>query len=154
MWPSLLRSRKDEMFPLFRFRDSLDRMFDEFMQSATLPAWKEADGKFLVPAIDLKETDNALVLETEIPGLEAKDVNIRIENDLLSIHGERKEEKEEKTKAVYRKECSFGEFDRQVRLPMEVDADKAEAEYKNGILKLTMPKKAGQKSKAVSIKVK
>jgi HSP20 family protein len=154
MLPSLLR-RNDTLFPLIRFRDSMDRFFDEFMGSDGLFAWpKETNGKVHLPAIDLKETDAALILETELPGLEAKDVTIKIEGDLLSIHGERKDEKEEKTKTVYRKECSFGEFDRQVRLPMEIDADKADAEYKNGVLKLTMPKKPGQKSKTVAVKVK
>jgi HSP20 family protein len=154
MWPTLMKSSKEDLFPLVRFRDSLDRFFDDFLEAPVLPAKKEGNGKMFVPAVDLKETENALIMETELPGLESKDITVQVEGDLLSIRGERKQEKEEKTRTYYRQECSYGVFERHVRLPAEIDRDKVEAAYLNGVLKVTLPKKAGAQLKSVTIKVK
>jgi HSP20 family protein len=154
MRPVLHKPGAEEAFPLARFRNSIDRLFDDFMEFPALPATSDGNGKRFVPAVDVKETDDAVVVETELPGLELKDIAVQVDGDLLFIRGERAQEKEEKTRTYYRQECSFGVFDRQVRLPAEIDRDKTEATYLNGILKVALPKKAGARAKSVAVKVK
>ena len=104
-------------------------------------------------AVDVYEKDNNIVAEMQIPGVDPKEINISIENNLLRVSGSRKEEKEEKKKNYYRKEIRKGAFERIVRLPAEVEESKAQAEYKDGVLKIIVPK-AKTKSKKISIKVK
>ena len=154
MWTVLQKPGKEELFPLARFRDSIDRLFEDFIEMPAVPVKRDGNGKMYVPAVDVKEMDDVVVVETELPGLELKDISVQVEGDLLFIRGERKQEKEEKTKTYYRQECSFGVFERQVRLPAEIDRDKTEAAYLNGILKVTLPKKAGARAKTVIVKVK
>jgi HSP20 family protein len=156
MWPAQMKRGKDEKFPLIRLRESMDRLFDDFFQAPVLPAMRGGNGNggMMVPALDLKETDDAILVETELPGVESKDLTVQVEGDVLSIRGERKQDKEEKTKTYYCQECSYGAFERQVRLPSEIDRDKAEAAFTNGILKVTLPKRPGARAKATTIKVK
>ena len=154
MWPTLMRSPKENRVPLVRFRDSLDRFFDDFFETPAGPAGKEGRGTMYLPAVDLKETEHALIVETELPGLAARDIAVQVEGDLLSIRGERKQAEEQKTRIYYRQECSYGVFERHVRLPAEIDPEKVEAAYLNGILKVTLPKKAGAPPKSVAVPVK
>jgi HSP20 family protein len=154
MRPILHKPGAEDVFPLARFRDSIDRLFDDFMEFPALPAEADGNGKRFVPAVDVKETDDSVVVETELPGLELKDITVQVEGDLLFIRGERAQEKEEKIRTYYRQECSFGVFERQVRLPAEIDRDKTDASYVNGILKIRLPKKAGAREKTVTVKVK
>jgi HSP20 family protein len=154
MWPALLNPSKQDLLPFARIRESMDRLFDEFMESPGFPLKREGNAKLFVPPVDMKETDLALVVETELPGLELKDITVQVEGDTLFIRGERKQEEEEKTRTFFRQECSYGMFERQMRLPAEIDRDKVEAVYDRGILKVTLPKKAGARPKTVAVKVK
>src|SRR5215467_5437835 len=112
------------------FQDSLNRFLSD--QSTTRP-W--------APSVDIFETDNELVLKADVPGIDQKDIDIRIENGTLSIKGERKFEKEEKNKGFHRMERSYGSFVRYFTLPDTVDSENVKADYQGGVLTLTLPKK-------------
>jgi HSP20 family protein len=106
------------------------------------------------PRLDISETDAALEVVADLPGLEKKDINVTIEDDLLVIKGERKEEKEEKGKKFHMIERRSGTFYRALRLPLEVETDKIEAAFKDGVLTLKLPKSKKSKKKAAQIEIK
>jgi len=124
------------------FQDSINRLFSD--QSATRP-W--------APAVDILETENELVLKADVPGVELKDVDIQLENGTLTIKGERKFEKEEKNKGFHRLERSYGSFVRYFTLPETVDPERVKAEYTNGVLTVTLPKKEIAKARAIKVQV-
>ncbi len=134
------------------FRD-LERMFDRFLgvpegsQSALTSA-------VFIPSLDVHETDKEFQIRLEVPGMDEKDIDISIHRDLLTISGEKKEEKEENVKGVHRVERRFGSFSRSVRLPENcVDTEKAEAAYKNGVLTVKLPKLTEYKQCAKKIPI-
>jgi HSP20 family protein len=103
------------------------------------------------PAVDIYEDESQLVLTAEVPGLSEKDVEIKIEDNVLSIHGERKLEKETREENYHRIERAYGSFFRSFTLPNYIDQDKIRAEHENGVLKIAMPKKAELKPRKVRI---
>jgi HSP20 family protein len=103
------------------------------------------------PSVDIYENENELVLSAETPGIEDKDIEIKIENNTLSIEGERKIEKETKEENYHRIERSYGSFYRSFTLPTNVNQDNIKAEYDNGILRISMPKKPELKPKKVKV---
>jgi HSP20 family protein len=105
------------------------------------------------PPVDIYENGDNLVLKAELPGVDPKDVEIRVEDNTLYMKGERKFEKEVKEENYHRVERSYGNFTRSFSLPNSIDADKVSAEYKDGILTLTMPKKEEAKPKTIKINV-
>jgi HSP20 family protein len=105
------------------------------------------------PSLDVSETKNNIVVKAEAPGVDPKDIDISLMGDVLTIKGEKRQEKEEKDQNYHRVERSYGVFTRSVRLPQEVQSDKIEASYKNGILKITPPKSEEAKKKEIKIKV-
>ena len=106
------------------------------------------------PAVDVYEDENAVILKVELPEVEKKNVEIDIQDGTLSIRGERKLEKEEKKDNYHRVERSYGSFFRSFSLPDYVDVEKIEAESKNGVLKVTLPKTKAAKPEAVKVPVK
>ena len=104
-----------------------------------------------LPAVDVYETDQNVVLKAEMPGVDPKNVEIRVEDGTLYLKGERKFEKEVKEENYHRVERSYGSFTRSFALPSSVDAEKATAEYKDGVLTLTLPKKEEAKPKTIKI---
>jgi len=106
------------------------------------------------PAVDIYETDNELVLKADLPDVEQKDIDVRIENQTLTIAGERKFESEESAKGYHRIERSYGAFTRSFAVPNAFDTDKIAAGYKNGVLSVTLPKKEAAKPRQVKIEVK
>lgn len=106
------------------------------------------------PRVDMSETDNGLEIVADLPGMEKKDVNVTLEDNLLTIKGERKEEKENKDKHFHTIERRSGSFYRAVRLPIEVEAKAVEAAFKNGVLTLRLPKSKEAKQKTVQIDIK
>jgi len=106
------------------------------------------------PAVDICETEDALVLKADLPDVDLKDIDIHLENETLTISGERKFEKDEKVKGYHRIERSYGNFVRSFAVPATVDTDKVSAEYKNGVLVVTLPKKDAAKPRQVKIEVK
>jgi HSP20 family protein len=104
-----------------------------------------------IPSAEMEETADEVHLRLEIPGLESKDLNVEVTEESVSISGERKSETKTEEKGVTRSEFRYGKFERIIPLPAHVQNDKAQAEYKNGILTLTLPKVEGEKKKAVKI---
>ncbi len=107
-----------------------------------------------VPEVDVYQTDKDVVVEMPLAGVKPEDVDISIEEDILTVKGESKEEKEEKKRNYYRKEIRRGAFERSITLPTEVKAERAKAEFKDGMLKITLPKVKTEKAKKIQVKVK
>lgn len=133
-----------------RMRREMDRLWDSFFERR--PTKAEEAGEFL-PALDLAETDNELVVKCEVPGLEPKDIDISLSDGMLTIKGEKKQEREEKQADYHLVERSYGTFTRSIQLPKEVQSEKISASYKNGILKINLPKSEEAKKKEIKIKV-
>lgn len=106
------------------------------------------------PRIDVSESENALEIVADLPGLEKKDISVSLVDDLLTVKGERKEEKESKEKRFHTIERSSGSFYRAMRLPVEVEKDKIEAVFKDGVLTLILPKSKESKKKVSQIAIK
>jgi HSP20 family protein len=106
------------------------------------------------PSVDISETKDKLVIEADLPGLEKKDVQVNITGNVLTIKGEKADEKKEKEENYYRCERYRGSFQRTLSLPVEVKADKAEAHFEKGVLKITLPKVEAAKSKQIKIQGK
>lgn len=133
-----------------RFRGEIDRLFDRFFD------WRPFDltvreGEWM-PAVDVSETGKEIVIKAEIPGMEAKDIDISLNGRVLTLKGERKTEKEEKEENYHRIERRHGSFSRSFELPADVDANKVYATYKDGVLKLNLPKTKEQTVKKIEIK--
>jgi len=103
------------------------------------------------PAVDVYEDEHNVTLKIEVPGIDEKDIDVRIENNVLTVHGERKFEKEEKEENYRRIERQYGSFTRSFTLPNTVDAEKVNANYEKGVLKITLAKKAEAKPKQIKV---
>lgn len=105
------------------------------------------------PSVDISETDEAYLIKGEIPGVKKEDVKVFVQDGMLTIQGERKMEKEEKNKKYHRVECSYGNFVRSFRMPEDADENKVKAEFKDGMLNISLPKNKKAKSKAINVAV-
>src|SRR6201997_275394 len=105
------------------------------------------------PLVDIYEDEHNITLKIEVPGIDEKDIDVRIENNTLTVHGERKMEKEEKEENFRRVERQYGSFTRSFTLPTTVDAEKVSANYDKGMLKIALPKKAEAKPKQIKVNV-
>ncbi|MGA3203069.1 MAG: Hsp20/alpha crystallin family protein [Bryobacteraceae bacterium] len=132
-----------ETFPagLRAFQDTMNRLFTE------------PNGRPWVPAVDIKETENDLVLKADIPDVDMKDIDVRVENGTLTLRGERKFENEKKEGSWHRVERSYGTFERAFALPETVNFDDVKADYKNGVLTITLPKKEIAKPRQIKVAV-
>ncbi len=131
-------------------KQEMDRLFDRFFE----PQWGEfpaALGEW-VPSLDLSETKDAFVVKVEVPGMDPKDIHVSLQENFLTIKGEKKQEKEEKDERYHRVERSYGAFTRSVRLPVAVDGSKVDAAFKNGLLTVTLPKTPGAKGTTIPVK--
>ena len=144
--------RWEPMREMVTLRDAMDRLLDD---AFTRP-WGLADGGrgSGIPAIDLYQTDDDVVVKVVVPGVKPQDVQISVTGDVLSIKGDVKEETDTKEKAYHLREQRWGSFERVVTLPTAVKSDKAQAEFENGILTVTLPKAEDVKPKMISIKAK
>jgi len=134
---------------LMTLREKMNRLFEEAF--ITRGEEKEMVSGTWTPSVDIYETENALILSAEVPGIEENDIEIKIENSTLTLHGERKFEKETKEENFHRIERAYGTFHRSFTLPNYIDQDKIKAEHENGILKITMPKKTEMKPRKVKV---
>jgi HSP20 family protein len=132
-----------------RLRNEMDRLYDRFFDWRPLRRIGEA-GEW--PSVDVSETEKEILVKADVPGMEAKDIHVSIDGNVLTLQGERKQEKEQKGKNFHRVERSYGSFSRSINLPAVVAPQKAKASYKRGILKITLPKT--QKGSAKKIEVK
>ncbi|MGB9594877.1 MAG: Hsp20/alpha crystallin family protein [Candidatus Poribacteria bacterium] len=133
-------------------RDEMDRLFDEFFNFVPGRRRELLEGEWL-PSIDVAETDDDVVVTAELPGVKQDDVSISVLNDVLTLKGEKKEEKEIKKENYHRIERSYGSFQRSINLPTGVQADKAKATYKDGVLTVTIPKAESAKPKSIKINI-
>jgi HSP20 family protein len=113
--------------------------------------WPRMMGEEWHPDLELKEKDGKYFLRAELPGMEKDMVKVVIDGDLLTISGEKKQEKEEEGETFYLKETSYGSFSRSLRLPAEIDAKAVKAKLKNGVLNLELPQKTEEKAKKIEI---
>jgi HSP20 family protein len=151
--------------PFFSLRREMDRLFDDFgrgfWQLPTRrsifdvePIWVADVTWEVTPAVDVAESEKAYEFKAELPGMDEKNIEVKVANGNLIIKGEKQEEKEEKKKDYYMRERNFGSFERRFEMPEGVDADKIEASFKNGVLTLTLPKKLEVQKPAKKIEVK
>ena len=134
---------------ILSLRNAMERLLDEsFTRPSRLLGWRD------VPALDMYQTDNSVVIKAALPGVKADEVDISITGEVLTIKGEHKEEKEAGDDAYICKERRYGAFNRSLILPAPVQSNKAEAVFENGILTLTLPKAEEAKPKQIKIKSK
>ena len=136
------RELDDMMTPLRLFQDSVNRIFSE--GAATRP-W--------TPSVDIKETENEITLIADVPGVDQKDLEIKIEDGTLTLKGERKFEEEKQGEGYHRIERGYGSFVRCFSIPDSVDPEKVKASYKNGVLTVHLPKKEVAKPRTVKVSV-
>lgn len=137
---------------LFSMQDEINRIFDRFFSRGgtddtdlRVSSW--------YPNVDVTERDDAYVMKAEIPGVSKDDVKITLKENLLTIFGEKKREKEEKEKNYYRSERSYGSFQRTFTLPSSVRSEKVEASFRDGVLTIEIPKAEEAKPKEIQVKV-
>jgi len=130
----------------------MNRIFDEALTGQRTGSDEDWGlGGSWAPAVDIFEHDGDIVLKAELPGVDPKDVDIRVENNVLSLRGERKVESEVKREQYHRVERAYGSFSRSFTLPSVVDTEKIKADYTDGVLKVTLPQKEEAKPKQISI---
>ncbi len=130
-------------------RQEMDRFFDRFFE----PRWEEFPALTeWAPLLDVSETKDALVVKAEVPGMDPKEIQISLQEQLLTIKGEKRQEREEKDERHHRIERSYGAFTRAVRLPVAVDGEKVTATFKNGVLTIKLPKTPAAKGTTIPIK--
>lgn len=134
-------------------RESIPSLFDRFFSDFfRLPETEELSGQVFSPAVDIKETQKEYLVRVEVPGISKKDIEIEISDNILTIKGERKFEKEEKGESYHRVERSYGSFCRSFTLPTQVASDKIEASFKDGLLDIKIPKAEEKIPKKIEIK--
>jgi HSP20 family protein len=116
------------------------------------PAWSEERGQAWMPAVDMIDEKEEIVVKADLPGLDQKDIEVTVQDGTLIIRGERKEEKEEKKEDYYYAERSYGSFMRSLSLPKGVDAEKVKATFKKGVLEVHLPKAKEAKGKTIEVK--
>ena len=132
-----------------RLRREMDRLWDDYFGAGRRGLQPLTE---FAPAVDIKETDTEIVVKAEVPGMDAKDINISVTGEVLTIKGEKKAELEEKEENYHLIERSHGSFSRSLVLPAAVDMDKIEAKYDKGVLTVSCPKREEVKPKAIEIK--
>ena len=133
-------------------QDRINRIFDESFSRTTdldddisMSAWK--------PLVDIYETDESIILKAELPGIKKDDVSVEVKDNVITLKGVRTEEKEIKEKNYYRKERAFGTFSRAFNLQHRIQPDKIKARFKDGVLKIEIPKPEEEKPKQITVKV-
>ena len=140
--------------PFREFSTLQDRMNRLFRESYGPEGREESlTTTTFAPPVDVYEDEHSVTLKIEVPGIDEKDIDVRIENNVLTVHGERKFEKEEKEENFRRVERQYGSFTRTFTLPSTVEAEKILADYDKGILKIVLPKKAEAKPKQIKVNV-
>lgn len=141
--------RWEPMREMMTLREAMDRLFDEaFSRPISLSGFAP------MPAIDMYQTDDEIVVRASLPGLKPEDVQLSVTNGMLVLRGEFKEKEEKKDATWHIREHRYGSFERAIALPVDVETEKARAEFENGILTIVLPKAEAVKPKTISIKVK
>lgn len=137
---------------LLSLQERMNRMFDEsYRQRGGEEDW--AVGGSWAPVVDIFERDGNIVLKAELPGMDPKDAQIHIENNVLTLRGERKLDREVKKESYHRVERSYGAFSRSFHLPTTVDVNNVKADYKDGVLNVVLPKRDEARPKQITIEI-
>lgn len=148
-------TRFDPFRDLSALQDRVQRLFEHSLSRLRQGAGSEAfEGSSWLPAVDILETDNEIVLKADLPGVNPDDVDISVQDGTLTLKGERRFESGVKEDHYRRVERLYGSFVRSFALPPTVDADQLQAEYRNGVLELTLPKRPKAKPKQIKVAVK
>ena len=142
-------TRWEPVREMMTLRKAMDRLFDD---AFTRPL--SMSGGSVVPAVDLYQNDDEVVVKAALPGLKTEDVQISVAADVLTLRGEFKKETEQKKTTYHIHEQHFGSFERTVMLPTDVQADKAKADFENGVLTVTLPKAETVKPRTITIKAR
>ena len=143
-------TRWEPVREMMTLREAMDRLFnDAFTRPISL-----RDGGWSAPAIDMYQTDDEVVVKAALPGFKADEVQINITGDVLTIRGDMQHEEEKKERAWHIREQRWGSFERSVALPTAVTSDKANADFENGILTITLPKAEEVKPKTITVKAR
>jgi len=143
-------TRWEPVREMMTLREAMDRLFDDaFTRPVNL-----RDGGWSAPAIDMYQTDDEVVVKAALPGFNADEVQINVTGDVLTLRGELNHEEEKKDKSWHIREQRWGSFERSISLPTAVVADKANADYTNGILTVSLPKAEEVKPKTITVKAK
>ena len=145
--------RRDVEDPFTAMRREMDRLFEEMTKSFSLARPAFGMG-VMAPRVDMRETDTAIEIQAELPGVTEKDIEVQLADGILTLKGEKKQEREEKEKGYYLMERAYGSFLRQIPIPIEVEEDKVEAKFDKGVLTITLPKKPETQTKAKKIEIK
>jgi HSP20 family protein len=142
-------ARREADNPFLSLQREIDRLFEDFGRGVL--AFGNG-GRDLMPAVDVTETDGEIEITAELPGLEEKDVQVNVSDNVLTIRGEKKAEKEDKQKDYRMVERSYGSFYRALELPAGVDPGKIKADISKGVLKVTVPKPAAKQARKIDVK--
>ena len=143
-------TRWEPVREMMSLREAMDRLFDDaFTRPVNL-----RDGGWSAPAIDMYQTDDEVVVKAALPGFQADEVQINVTGDVLTLRGEIKQEEEKKERSWHIREHRWGSFERSITLPTDVVADKADADFTNGILTISLPKAEEVKPKTITVKAK
>jgi HSP20 family protein len=152
LWNPLAKRDGSALIPMERDVDRVFSEMDRAFRDFALPTvgWNVDTS---VPAADVVEAADAISVRMDLPGHDAKDIHVKVENDVLTVRSERKTETQEKGETLHRCERSYGLYTRSFVLPATVDAQKAEARYENGVLSVTLPKREDAKPRAIAVRV-
>jgi HSP20 family protein len=153
MLPALWGENTSSKEQFRALQTEIDRLFNDFTSDLPSLAHWNGNGR-LMPRLDVAETETALEVLAELPGVDEKDIDVTISDDIMKIKAEKKSDNEEKTKDYHLVERTYGTFERSMRLPFKVDTAKVEAKFEKGVLKLIVQKPAEVKSKVQKIEVK
>ncbi|NNG05399.1 MAG: Hsp20/alpha crystallin family protein [Inquilinus sp.] len=143
-----------ELDPFRSLQREMERLFSDFGRGFAWPSLAvEAEGAVL-PQLDVSESDDGLTVTAELPGMEEKDIEVDLTNNVLTLRGEKKTEREEKKADFHLRERSYGSFSRSIPVPFEVDAEQVKAAFAKGVLKVTLPRPPEAKRKTKKIAVK
>ncbi|HOJ88328.1 MAG TPA: Hsp20/alpha crystallin family protein [Pseudothermotoga sp.] len=145
----LLERREDFMKPFREIQREIDRIFEDFFT----PMTRRSTVYSYLPDIDVYETDDSVVIEVEAPGMDKKDFDVKVEDGILRISGEKKLEREKENRNYKVVERCYGKFERALSLPDYVESEKIKAKYENGVLTISLPKREDKKAKVVDVKV-
>jgi len=147
--------QRGEDHPFFALQRDINRMFDDFFRGFDLvPFGREKSFGGFSPSVDVREDEKEVKIKAELPGLEEKDVEVTLGEDVLTIKGEKREDKEEKGEGRWYRESHYGSFSRVIPLPKGLNQEKVDARFRNGVLSITLPRFEVSESKKKKISVK
>ena len=146
-------TRWEPVGELTKLRHQMDKMFEDWPRFFGRRIDEEGLRGAWMPAVDISESEEAFEVTAELPGIDAKDVNVSVQENTLTIRGERRREEVRENETVHRIEREYGVFERSFTLPRSADAEKIQAKYKDGVLSLTVPKREEAKPKSLKVNV-